>query len=97
MKKSKFNDIEDADFIIMAALRYSLGRSSYAVPVMQDFLRKNWEDPVLVSKHEVFIKDIKEHIDVWGDHCISEHEKYQMQTWKDLLEELKSWKMQRQQ
>ena len=96
MKKSKFDDIEDADFIIIAALRYALGRSSYAVSVMQDFLRKNWDDPVLIPKREIFIRDIKSHIDTWGDHCISGHEKYQMQTWKDLLEELKSWKTQQQ-
>ena len=94
MKKSKFNNIEDADFLIIAALRYSLGRSSYAVSVMQNFLRKNWSDPALVPKHEVFIRDIKEHIDTWKDHCKTENEKYQLQTWKDLLEELKSWKTQ---
>ena len=96
MKKSKFDKIKDADFIVIAALRYTLGRSSYAVPTMQEFIRTYWDDPVLVPKHEVFIRDIKAHIDTWGDHCISEHEKYQMQTWKDLLEELKSWKTQQQ-
>lgn len=90
MKKSKFDDIEDADFIIIAALRYALGRSSYAVSVMQDFLRKNWEDPIIMKKHDIFIRDIKEHIDTWEAHCKTENEKYQLQTWKNLLEELKS-------
>lgn len=93
-KKSKLEVIKDADFIVIAALRYTLGRSSYAVPTMQEFIRTYWDDPVLVPKHDVFIRDIKDYIDTWEKHCTSEHEKYQMQTWKDLLEELKSWKTQ---
>lgn len=89
MKKSKFDNIEDADFIIISALRYALGRSSYAVSVMQDFLRKNWKDPIIMAKHDVFIRDIENHINTWEAHCKTENEKYQLQTWKDLLEELK--------
>lgn len=96
MKKSKFDNIEDADFIIISALRYALGRSSYAVSVMQDFLRKNWEDPIIMAKHDVFIRDIENHINTWEAHCKTENDKYQLQTWKDLLEELKSWKTQQQ-
>lgn len=92
--KSKFDKIEDADFIIIAALRYTLGRSSYAVSVMQDFLRKNWEDPIIMEKHDVLIRDIENHVNTWESHCKTENEKYQMQTWKDLLKELKSWKTQ---
>ena len=90
MKKSKFDNIEDADFLIIASLRYSLGRSSYAVSVMQNFLRNNWKDPIIMEKHDVFIRDIENHINTWEDHCKTENEKYQLQTWKDLLEELKS-------
>lgn len=93
-KKSKLEGIKDADFIVIAALRYTLGRSSYAVPTMQEFIRTYWNDPVLVPKHEVFIRDIKDYIDTWEKHCTSEHEKYQMQTWKNLLTELKEWKTQ---
>lgn len=89
-KKSKFDNIEAADFLIIAALRYALGRSSYAVSVMQNFLRNNWEDPIITEKHEVFIRDIENHINTWKDYCKTENEKYQLQTWKDLLEELKS-------
>lgn len=93
-KKSKFDKIEDADFLIIAALRYALGRSSYAVSVMQNFLRNNWEDPIITEKHEVFIRDIENHINTWKDYCKTENEKYQLQTWKNLLEELKLWKTQ---
>ena len=93
-KKSKLEGIKDADFIVIAALRYTLGRSSYAVSIMQDFIRTHWNDPVLVPKHEVFIRDIKDHIDTWEKHCASEHEKYQMQTWKNLLTELEWTKQQ---
>ena len=59
-----------------------------------DAIDKNNAIDIQIRNNDVFIRDIENHINTWKDYCKTENEKYQLQTWKNLLEELKSWKTQ---
>ena len=52
--------------IVMSAVRYMLGRSSYGVGSVCDFLRDN-EKRLTASNKSVIIRDIKEHIEKFPD------------------------------
>ena len=52
--------------VVMSAVRYMLGRSSYGVGSVCDFLRDN-KSRLTASNKEVIIRDIKEHIQKFPD------------------------------
>jgi len=52
----------DESVVIMSAVRYMLGRSSYGVGSVCDFLKKN-KERFSKSNKEVIIRDIKEYFD----------------------------------
>lgn len=57
MKENKL-DVEDIDLVILAALRYAMGRSSYIVSTIQNFVLKHWNNPCLVPRQHIILKDL---------------------------------------
>ena len=88
-KNSKTLAVQDIDLIVMAALRYTLGRSSYMVETMQNFLRAHWDNPNIVRMQHTMLTDMEEFINSWEKH--TEPGSYDMtifNSWKMLYREL---------
>lgn len=81
------NPYEDKDFDLITAfaLRYAMGRQSYAVSVTQEWLKRYWQHPVIQSRRAVYLSDIADHIE--------DNEGYEpyyvRQSWIDLYNYLK--------
>ena len=67
--------------VIMSAVRYALGRSSYAVGCVCDYV-KSQKKRLTQSNKEVIIRDITEYINENSDLTYKKD-------WLDLIEELK--------
>lgn len=88
-KNSKALAVQDIDLIVMAALRYTLGRSSYMVETMQSFLRAHWDNPNIVRMQHTMLTDLEEFINRCEKHA--DLESYDMtifNSWKLLYREL---------
>lgn len=88
-KNSKALAVPDIDLITMAALRYTLGRSSYMVETMQSFLRAHWDNPNIVRMQHTMLTDLEEFINRWEEY--TDIESYDMpifNSWKLLYREL---------
>lgn len=88
-KNSKVLAVHDIDLIVMAALRYTLGRSSYMVETMQSFLRAHWDNPNVVRMQHTMLTDIEEFINRWEK--LTDPGSYDMtvlNSWKLLYREL---------
>lgn len=74
--KLKIMEDRETDFIILAGIRYGIGRASYAPGLICDWIKRHW--PELSSNLKTLIKrDITEEIRLWermgdrpyGDSC----------------------------
>jgi NurA-like 5'-3' nuclease len=76
---------EDISIIMAAALRYSLGRSSYFVHTVQEFLRRHKENEFIKRDTQLYIEAIQSHlIENDTDECSIRW------AWEDLLKALES-------
>ena len=76
---------EDIAIIMAAALRYSLGRSSYFVHTVQEFLRRHKENEFIKRDAQLYIEAIQSHL-------MENHndEFFIQRTWEDLLIDLQN-------
>lgn len=88
--KSKLSEIQDIGLVIVSALRYALGRKTYIVPTMQNFILKYLEDPEMQKIKNIIVKDVKNYIDVWGDATKDLMQEYDINSWKNFLKKLKN-------
>ena len=79
------NDDRDIALVVAAALRYALGRSSYIVPTVQDFLRRHLDNEFIKQDKQLYIRDIERHL-AGGPVT----DKYTTESWKQLLADLKN-------
>lgn len=88
-KNSKALAVHDIDLIVMAALRYSLGRSSYMVGTMQSFLRAHWDNPNIVRMQHTMLTDMEEFINRWEKNTDpGSYDMSILNSWKLLYREL---------
>lgn len=88
-KNSKALAVHDIDLIVMAALRYTLGRSSYMVGTMQSFLKEHWDNPNIAHMQHTMLTDMEEFINRWE--TLTDPGSYDMtnlNSWKLLYREL---------
>lgn len=79
------DDDPHINLIVAAALRYSLGRSSYIVPTVQDFIRRHLNNKFVNQNITIYIRDIEQYL--------SENipvDKYTQDSWATLLGQLKT-------
>lgn len=83
------NNDQDISLILAAAVRYSFYRTSYIVPVIQDFLRRHIDNEFIKRDIRLYIADIKNYLDAVKDekHLVHVH-KYDIKSWENLLAEL---------
>lgn len=76
---------EDISIIMAAALRYSLGRNSYFVPIIQNFLRRHKENEFIKRDTQLYIEAIQSYL-------IENHndEPFIQRAWEDLLTALQN-------
>lgn len=88
-KNSKALAVYDIDLIVMAALRYTLGRSSYMVETMQNFLRAHWDNPNIVRMQHTMLTDMEEFVNRWEKHTDpGSYDMSILNSWKILYREL---------
>lgn len=88
-KNSKVLAVQEIDLIVMAALRYTLGRSSYMVDTMQRFLRDHWDNPNVVRMQHTMLTDMEEFINRWEKHTDpGSYDMTVLNSWKLLYREL---------
>jgi len=80
---NKILDDQDTDFIILAGIRYGIGRRSYSAWLITDWVKNHWCE-LSDSLKSLVKKDIKSEIEMWdrspelslGDPC-------DIGTWRD--------------
>ena len=82
------NNDQDISLILAAAIRYSFYRSSYIVPVIQDFLRRHIDNEFIKRDMRLYIADIKNYLnDLKSENRIHVND-YDEKSWESLLAEL---------
>ncbi len=82
------NNDQDISLILAAAIRYSFYRTSYIVPVIQDFLRRHIDNEFIKRDMRLYIADIKNYLkDLKSENRIHV-EDYNVESWESLLTEL---------
>ena len=82
------NNDQDISLILAAAIRYSFYRTSYIVPVIQDFLRRHIDNEFIKRDMRLYIADIKNYLnDLKSENRIHVTD-YDMKSWENLLAEL---------
>ena len=76
---------KNINLILMAALRYALGRSSYIVSIVQDFIIRYSDNEYIKADITKYIKDIERHLE-WQP----EENPYIRETWLNLIKQLKA-------
>ena len=74
---------QDIGLITAAALRYSLGRSSYIVPAVQDFIRRHKDNEIIHQNIPLYVRDINLYLE---NNTITDE--YLHKSWANLLSEL---------
>ena len=82
------NNDQDISLILAAAIRYSFYRTSYIVPVIQDFLRRHIDNKFIKRDMRLYIADIKNYLKDLKDENRIHVEEYDVQSWENLLAEL---------
>ena len=82
------NNDQDISLILAAAIRYSFYRSSYIVPVIQDFLRRHIDNKFIKRDMRFYIADIKNYLKDLKDENRIHIEDYGVKSWESLLAEL---------
>lgn len=80
--------MNNLNLIVLAALRYTLGRSSYMIDVIQDYVSENWNNPDIVNQQQV-LREIKSFLECKPDNeYISETDKLVYSSWEAFLRKL---------
>lgn len=82
------NNDQDISLILAAAIRYSFYRSSYIVPVIQDFLRRHIDNKFIKRDMRLYIADIKNYLRDLKDENRIHVKDYDVKSWESLLDEL---------
>jgi hypothetical protein len=82
------NNDQDISLILAAAIRYSFYRTSYIVPVIQDFLRRHIDNKFIKRDMRLYIADIKNYLNDLKDENRAHIEDYDEKSWENLLAEL---------
>lgn len=82
------NNDQDISLILAAAVRYSFYRSSYIVPVIQDFLRRHIDNRFIKRDIRLYIADIKNYLNDLKSENRIHVEDYDAKSWENLLVEL---------
>jgi hypothetical protein len=82
------NNDQDISLILAAAIRYSFYRSSYIVPVIQDFLRRHIDNKFIKRDIRLYIADIKNYLKDLKDENRIHVKDYDVKSWESLLDEL---------
>ena len=82
------NNDQDISLILAAAIRYSFYRTSYIVPVIQDFLRRHIDNKFIKRDMRLYIADIKNYLKDLKDENRIHIEDYGVKSWESLLAEL---------
>jgi hypothetical protein len=82
------NNDQDISLILAAAIRYSFYRTSYIVPVIQDFLRRHIDNKFIKRDMRLYIADIKNYLNDLKDKNRAHIEDYDEKSWENLLAEL---------
>ena len=82
------NNDQDISLILAAAIRYSFYRTSYIVPVIQDFLRRHIDNKFIKRDMRLYIADIKNYLKDLKDENRIHVEDYGAKSWENLLTEL---------
>ena len=82
------NNDQDISLIIAAAVRYSFYRTSYIVPVIQDFLRRHIDNKFIKRDIRLYITDIKNYLNDLKSENRIHVEDYGVKSWESLLAEL---------
>lgn len=82
------NNDQDISLILAAAVRYSFYRSSYIVPVIQDFLRRHIDNKFIKRDMRLYIADIRNYLNDLKDENRIHVEDYGVKSWENLLAEL---------
>lgn len=82
------NTDQDISIVIAASVRYALGRSSYLVSIVQNFLRRHLDNKFIQRDLKLYQRDIEKYLE------ISEGENtFIRQSWEKLLNELNEAKV----
>ena len=82
------NNDQDISLILASAVRYSFYRTSYIVPVIQDFLRRHIDNKFIKRDMRLYIADIKNYLNDLKDENRAHIEDYDEKSWENLLAEL---------
>ena len=82
------NNDQDISLILAAAVRYSFYRTSYIVPVIQDFLRRHIDNKFIKRDMRLYIADIKNYLNDLKSENRIHVEDYNEKSWESLLTEL---------
>ena len=82
------NNDQDISLILAAAVRYCFYRSSYIVPVIQDFLRRHIDNEFIKRDMRLYIADIKNYLNDLKSENRIHVEDYNEKSWESLLAEL---------
>lgn len=82
------NNDQDISLILAAAVRYSFYRTSYIVPVIQDFLRRHIDNKFIKRDMRLYIADIKNYLKDLKDENRIHVKDYDVKSWESLLAEL---------
>lgn len=82
------NNDQDISLILAAAIRYSFYRTSYIVPVIQDFLRRHIDNKFIKRDMRLYIADIKNYLNDLKDKNRIHVADYDVKSWESLLAEL---------
>ena len=87
--ESTLENIKDIELIMLSALRYAMGRSTYIVPIVQSFILNHWDDKAVIPHRYLFIRDVQDFIDKWYNLSESYLERETMESWRKFLTKLK--------
>ena len=79
------NNDQDISIVVAAALRYALGRKSYIVPTIQNFILRYKDNNLIKRDKHLYITDIKKFLDGSATEYMDE---YTLDSWKTFLKEL---------
>ena len=82
------NNDQDISLILAAAIRYSFYRTSYIVPVIQDFLRRHIDNKFIKRDMRLYIADIKNYLNDLKDKNRIHVYDYDEKSWESLLVDL---------
>lgn len=80
--------LDDIDMITLAALRYAMGRKTYIVMTVQDFILDNIGSPELRSKKNLILDSVKRFLDNDIDESLS-GDTYFKESWTTFYKKLK--------